>query len=184
MKPYKKNKKSLNWLKIIAIINAVVCLTACGSSYEPSRIIPKDSKIAWTKYEVIDLYWMYSEELDEVAEILLGNDAFRQSVIEGYNYVYIGSTREREFFSDEDWESIVGLFEKTRMDMIYRSWQEGDDIVHLNFNPLYRDRNWFITTLYYFKNPEIAEKYKKAKSLDGLEHLNGYWYINEQFRKG
>jgi len=185
MKPLLKNKiDHLKYLNITAILIVVICLAACGRSYEPSRIIPRDSKIAWTKYEVMDLYWMYSDELDEVAEIVLTSDAFRQNATAGYDYKSIINSDEEQFFSKEEWEKIIDLFEKIRTSQIVRSWQEGEDIVRLNFNPLYRDRNWFITTLYYFKTPEIAEKYKSANSLDGLEHLNGYWYIYEQFRKG
>ena len=188
---YNKNRSGL--LKIIAALTAVICLTACcinDTTYsardESSSIIPYDSVVAWTKDEAIGLYWMYSEELDEVAGIVLASDDFRQSAIDGYDHVGIISNKEKIYFSEEDWGKIVDLFEKTRPIQIGRSWEEGEDVVFLGFtNRLAIDGGYWVTcTLYYIDNPKVAEKYRNDLYTENLEHLDGYWYINEFSTEG
>jgi len=185
MKPIQDSKRNFPVVFVItAAIIAAVCFTACKSSDKPTRIIPIYSEISCTKTEAVDLYCKYSEELDEVAEILLASDTFRQSAIVGCEYVYIGNTDKKEYFSKGDWNKIADLFENVRMNKIVRSWQGGENIIIISFWPKYVNGDWFTASLYYYENPEIVETYRSLFSLDELEYLNGYWYINEQFRKG
>ena len=195
MKLFNNNAKSFLWVFIfITSLIAVMCLVSCGDRNRDLRIIPLSPphEVAWSKGDVIDLYWKYSEELDKVAEIVLTSDAFRQSVTEGSEYVYIISNNQKQYFSEEDWMKIADLFEKIRNDMIVRSWEEGEDVIIINFEPKYvvegditkSSGDWYITTLYYLENQEIMEKYRSALPLNDLEHIGGYWYINEKIKKG
>jgi hypothetical protein len=179
------NKKGVSgFLKLTAILIVLACLSACNS---PSPIVPNGCLVEWTKGEVIELYWEYKDEMNEVAEIVLACDTIRKRIIENYEFGEISNNSQKSWFSEDDWYQITDLFEKIRPYMIVRSLREGDDdfdVVWIDFSPRYLKDGYVSSSLYYFKNPETAEEYK-AYMVEGetLEHLDGYWYIHENFSR-
>ena len=183
MKLLKIEKKGVKkFPQIIAVIIAQACLSACGAT--PPSIIPFESEVAWTKEELIEVYWEYKEELDEVAEIVLASESLYERMRETNDDGFISSEAYKKYFSEGDWEKIVDLFEKIRPSELIRSLRLSDDVVSIDFKGRNVEGDHIWASLYYFKNPETAEAYKGYSFVgDGLEHLDGYWYINEKLRE-
>ena len=176
-----RNRKKFIWrgFRAVTIFIAIVCLTSCTSLPSTSTtIIPSDSTIAWTKEELKDLYWENKEELNEVAEIALACDMLKQQIVENHEDWEICYSSQSDWFSEDDWAKIVDLFEKIRPYMLMRSLRSEDDVIWFVFSYRKVEDGYIHISLYYFKNPQTAIAYKLAGS---LEHLDGYWYVNEEF---
>jgi len=175
MSSIKQGKKVAIILIFISLI--VICFLL---SLEKGRIIPSHRIVKYSKDELTDLYWKYQNELNEVAEIIIASNSFRQSIRDS-NDIDRGISTEatKQYFSEDEWNKIVDLFQKICPLMIMLSLRNGDRVVYINFG-LVKEKNYYISTsLYYFKNPYTAERYKEYIFIDSLEHLDGYWYIGE-----
>ena len=183
----KHNKKSVRGfflITAIAIINAIAIVLFVLPLGGPSPIISYKSEIVWTKDELTEAFWEYEDELNEVAEIVLASESFRQRR-DNNQFLEIRSDNVKNDFSEEDWEKIVDLFKKIRPYMITRSVGVGEDVVYIDFKRRKVDGGYMHIALHYFKNPETAEGYKNGTVYGGkeIEHLDGYWYIIERFKE-
>ena len=167
----KKGVRGILW--IILIIITLVCLSACD-------IIPANSTIAYTKDELIDLYWENEDELTEVAEIILSSDSLLQEIIDNNDdEMDVWTKADARHFSKEDWVKIVDLYKKIRPSTIERRRRGA---VWFIFPSRKVDGGYVDTDLYYFENEEKAKAYKIGMVDEKtLEHLNGNWYTREIF---
>ncbi|MCL2672755.1 MAG: hypothetical protein FWF10_12125 [Clostridiales bacterium] len=78
----------------------------------------------------------------------------------------------KKFFSETDWKKIVALCEEIRPLAIERS---NGGAICIYGKRIKTDTGWVSTSLEYFHNESTSAIYSK----EGLEHLDGYWYINE-----
>ena len=187
-------KGEWSFSKIVAILVSLSCLAgiiislvflydigAFDDPSPPAWIIPMENEIAWTGEELKEVYWEYKEELDEAAEIVLASDPLRKRMLETNDNAFIRSLGYKEYFSDEDWEKVVDLFEKVRPYEMVRSLWDGD-VVRINFSRRNVEGGYYWSSLHYIKHPEIVEYYKRKLYVgEGLEHLDGYWYVNDKF---
>jgi len=179
MKTFQNNTKIIFRLfKITAIVIALICLTSCDFYYP--FIIPYNSVTSYTKDEFMDMYWEHKDELSEVAEIVLASDSLKQRIRDNNEIDWaIHSDSVKDDFSEEDWEKIVDLYEKIRPVTIMRALRKNDDVVYIRFYSIEEDGS-YIDSLFYFKNAETAEAYKGYSWVGELEHLDGYWYVEEE----
>lgn len=146
-------------------------------------IIPACSVATYTKDELVDLYWAHKDELTKVAEIVLASDTLRQRIRDAYEVDWgIFAKYDKRYFSDSDWNKIVDLFKKTRPYMIMRSLRQGDT-VYFDFRVRRLNNVEIKNSLYYFKSTATMEIFKKFIWVGELEHLDGYWYIDEHMRE-
>jgi len=166
-------KKKFRYLNIPAIAVSLVCLVACSSI--EAHIIPHNSRVAYTKAELIDLYWEYKDELSEVADIVLTNDPLLQDIIDNKDAERdVSANSHKRYFSEDDWEKVVDLYEKIRALTIER---ERSGAVSIYFRLQKADKNYINNSLIYFRNEETLEYYQKNRWEEEFEHLDGYWYI-------
>jgi len=181
------NKKGWmrKFFKITVIFLVLIGLVSCGGS--PTPIIPRRSVIAPEKNELVDLYWTYKDELNEVAQIVLTSEALRQRIIDGSrNFRQISSDFVREDFSEEEWEKIVDLFEKIRPSVITRTYYgEGNNVIHVSFSTRRVGEYVFSVFLFYFEQPGRVAGYRRFEEFwtGPIEHLDGNWYISERVRE-
>ena len=177
MQIFRNRKKGCFWLLGIVAILLILVSLITGSN-PPFIIIGKPT--AYTTDELADLYWERKDELGEVAEIVLGSGAFLQRMIDNYDDDRgILTEYVKDDFSKEEWDKIVKLFRAIRPYMIMRSLKAGDDVIYFVFGQRKVDDHTYDTMLFYFKNPETAEYYKRYTWVGTLEHLDGNWYIGE-----
>jgi len=179
MKKFRDNKKiQFMILKITAMCLIIFVFASC-SRYAP-EIIPQDSIILYSKDELIEAYWRYKDELNEVAEIVLNSNSFRQRIIDGKEGDWdICSDYVKGDFSEEEWGSIVDLFEKIRPYMLMRSLREGNNVFYINFGQRKVNGDWISNSLYYFKTDKAVDDFSKYSWVGELEHIDGYWYVDE-----
>ena len=173
----KHNKHIFRFLKIPAIAISLVCLVACGNRV--SRIIPFDSTVAYTKVELIDLYWEHKDELNKVAEIILASDSLLQEIIDNRDVERdVNNSSQKKHFSEDDWEKIVNLYENIRPLTIER---ELYGAVGIYFGRQKVDKDYVSYSLRYFRNDVTLEYYKyqhfRYRWEKDFEHIDGYWYI-------
>ena len=169
--------KSFRWVPLSVTFSLVlICLGACSNNHS---IIPVGSTVAYTKDELIDSYWEYKDELNEVAEIVLSSESWLQFIVDNnHSGGLLSATSQAKYFSEEDWNAIVELFKEIRPIMIER---RRDEVVHIPFERIRAAGDYTGVCLFYIKDIETAEKYKNFIWVDNLEHLDGYWYIDEGF---
>jgi len=177
MNDLQKQKKGIfGFLKIAVIFSSLICLTSCWQSSNKNygRIIPSDSIATYTKDELIDLYWEYKDELNEVAKIAMANASLRKEMIDNnLTDKNICEISNKKHFSEDDWEKIVALCEKIRPSAIELKNGGPIGIYGKRFKT---DDGWVSVSLQYFHNSAISAKYPKK----GMEQLDGYWYIKER----
>jgi len=168
---HKQTKSAFRFIKAIVIFTSLVCLTSCGGS-----IIPNNSIATYTKDELNDLYWENKDELNEVAKIILANEELYRQIIENNDVERdVWGKSQKKLFSNEEWGKIVDLYKKIRPYTIER---RRNGAIYIDFAQRKVGGSNISTSLYYFGSEETANAYRVSR-FETLEHLEGYWYINE-----
>lgn len=188
MRPSGSKKRKWPWVLGIAIILPVLVVVWLDSTIASSHIIDPRSIVAHTREELVDLYWEHKDELQEIAEIVLASDAFKQRIID--NNDDYGQTRFESgtgVFPDEDWNKIVALYQKIRCyDIVRHCWGGVDGAVSIDFREKKADGQDISTRLFYFKDLHTMEFYKLHRYSynqfgwrQTLEPIDGGWYAYE-----
>ena len=160
---------------------AVIVLTFAVACRKGSpTIIPIDTLLVYTKEELANACWEYKEELNEVAKIVLENEAFERQIRnsrEGDGSLIVEGSKVD--YTDEEWEAIVDLFNKIRPYMLMRDIRNGDNVFYITFFRTKIDDGYISTTLYYFQDADAVERYQKNIWVGALDHIDGGWYVGE-----
>lgn len=132
------------WKKVVLglIILGFVALTACIVEFStgPKYIIPAGSAEYHTKEELIDLYWQNEVVLNSVKNSVLSNKGMMQELIdfkEGDTGIL--TEHEKEFFTEEEWENIVSVFENLHPYMLMMERKGRPMKFYINFKDLKTD---------------------------------------------
>lgn len=171
-------KTIIVFLCIILVVLAVYQLI-CWWINAP-YIIPSNSLVSHTKYELIDLYYENKDELNKTAESILKSNSFLEKIKSGDDEdEYIMFKSDSQYFSESDWETIVDVFETLRPYSIDRSLRDGYDVVYLVFAERTEDGVRRSNNLYYIKDLEAVKCYENNIWVGKLEHIDGYWYVEQ-----
>lgn len=149
----------------------------------PSTIIRGNTVVYHSKEELTDLYWQNSVVLNSVKNSVLINDSLLQAMNqEGDGDIGIFVKGDKDYFSEEEWDNIVSVFENLHPYMIMMERKGRPLKFYINFPNLELETGSKATSLYWF--PDVKEiKYHKEYTLaDSIEytHLDGNWYIVEE----
>ena len=176
------------WKKVVLglIILGVVALTACivvEFSTGPKYIIPAGSAEYHTKEELLDLYWQNEVVLNSVKNSVLSNKGMMQELIdfkEGDTGIL--TEHEKEFFTEEEWENIVSVFENLHPYMLMMERQGRPVKFYINFSKLELETGYKRTSLYWFTDKKEIEYDKEHSLADSVEYtqIDGNWFIVEK----
>ena len=164
---------------IVLLIVAVLGIEAFIAWVDAPLIIPNRSIESHAKSELIDLYWENKENLNITARSILGSEAFLTKLKENDEDEYIKFKSDSKYFTENDWEAIVDVFETFRPYAITRSLRGGYDVVYIDFDHRREDGTYKHNGLFYFEDPEAVERYERYLWVGKMEHIDGCWYVDE-----
>ena len=182
MKLFRKSFKKFPWgfLIFIVLIIAFLAVWFDIKANVNFTIIAPSRASAYTKDELADAYWRNREAFTNVAEIVLANERIRQIIINNYDDDFdIYTKNDKRFFTEPEWKQIEELFLEIKPTMLMLSLRNNDRVVYFNFPDTHVNGKVTGTSLFYFKNSATMERYKGYVWVGTLEHLDGYWYIEE-----
>lgn len=169
-------------LVILAITAFVAWTLILWFAPNPNDIIPSSSIEYHTKEELTDLYWQNKTVLNAVKESVISSKSLLRA-LDKYNEgdIDVRSKLDKEYFSDEEWENIVSVFEKLHPYMIMMERKGRPLIFYLPFGSLKQDGVVKRTFLYWFPNEEEREYHEEPNVFpDGVfTQLDEGWYIVE-----
>lgn len=148
----------------------------------PGTIIPGSSVTYHTKEELIDLYWQNSVVLNSAKNSVLSNKLWTQAMNqEKDGDIGIFVKGDKEYFSDEEWENIVSVFENLHPYMLMMERKGRPMKFYINFKDLKTDSGRKSTSLYWFTDKKEIEYDKEHSLADNMEYtqLDGNWFIVE-----
>lgn len=173
----------------IVIILALMIGVLSFASYilflilNPSTIIRGNTVVYHSKEELTDLYWQNTVVLNSVKDSVLSNDSLLQAMNqEGDGDIGIFVKGDKDYFSEEEWENIVSVFENLHPYMIMMERKGRPLKFYICFDDLKIDSNTKTTSLYWFPDVEEIKYHKEVSLADSVEytHLDGNWYIVEE----
>ena len=174
-------KKVVLVLIIIGLIGITACI-AVDLSSGSKPIIPNKSVEYHTKEELTDLYWQNKTVLNAVKESVISSKTLLRA-LDDYNEgdIDIRSKTDKEYFSDEDWENIVTVFENLHPSMLMLERKGRPLVFYITFKNLNQDWKSKTNFLYWFPNDEEREYHEEPGVFpDGVfTQLDEGWYIVE-----
>ena len=175
-------KKVVLVLIIIGLIGITACI-AVDLSSGSKPIIPNKSVEYHTKEELTDLYWQNKTVLNAVKESVISSKTLLRA-LDDYNEgdIDIRSKTDKEYFSDEDWENIVTVFENLHPSMLMLERKGRPLVFYITFKNLNQDWKSKTNFLYWFPNDEEREYHEEPGVFpDGVfTQLDEGWYIVEE----
>ena len=175
-------KKIVLGLIVLSVGGIVTCI-AVDLSSNPKFILPDKEVEYQTKEELTDLYWQNATVLNSVKDSVLSNEGMMQELNdfnEGDNGIL--TDHSKQFFTQEEWENIVSVFENLHPYMIMLERKGRPLKFYICFDDLKIDSNTKSTSLYWFPNVKEIKYHKEYSLADSVEytHLDGNWYIVEE----
>ena len=135
----KIQRKVVLVLIIIGLIGITACI-AVDLSSGSKPIIPNKSVEYHTKEELTDLYWQNKTVLNAVKESVISSKTLLRALDE-YNEgdIAISYQTDKEYFSDEDWENIVTVFENLHPSMLMLERKGRPLVFYITFKNLNQD---------------------------------------------
>ena len=173
----------------IVIILALMIGVLSFASYilflvlNPSTIIRGNTVEYHSKEELTDLYWQNPVVLNSVKDSVLTNDSLLQAMNqEGDGDIGIFVKGDKDYFSEEEWENIVSVFENLHPYMIMVERKGRPLKFYINFGDLRFETGSKETALYWFPNEEEIEYHKEHSLADSVAYtqIDGNWYIVEE----
>lgn len=135
-----------------------------------------------TKEEVTDLYWQNKELLNSVKDSVISSKGLLRA-LDRYNEgdIDISFQSDKQYFSEEDWEDILSVFENLHTSMILLERKGRPLIFYMTFQQLNRGSTTYATYLYWFPNEEEREYHEEPNVFpDGVfTQLDEGWYVVE-----
>ncbi|MBA4347258.1 MAG: hypothetical protein C0413_00170 [Clostridiales bacterium] len=151
--------------------------------FNPSTIIRGNAVEYHTKEELTDLYWQNSVVLNTVKDGVLSNDSLLQAMNqERDGDIGIFVKEDEDYFSEEEWENIVSVFENLHPYMIMLERKGRPLKFYINFGDLRLETGSKETSLYWFPSEEEIEYHKEHSLADSFEYtqIDGNWYVVEE----
>jgi hypothetical protein len=179
MKTWKKIVLGLTALGVVALAVWIAIDFSSGSNL----IIPAGSSEYHTKEELTDLYWQNKTVLNAVKDSVLSNKGMTQELIkfrEGHTGIL--TDHQKDFFSEEEWENIVSVFERLHPYMIMLELRGRSLKFYIDFSKLKLETRSKYVRLYWFPSEKELENRKERSFADSIEvsQLDGNWYIVEE----
>ena len=176
------------WKKILVglVISGAVAFIAwtliLWFAPNPNEIIPSDSVEYQTKEELTDLYWQNKAVLNAVKDSVISSKSLLRALDEyKEGDIDVRSKLDKEYFSDEEWENIVRVFENLHPSMLMLERKGRPLVFYITFKNLNKDWKSKTTLLYWFPNDEEREYHEEPGVFpDGVfTQLDEGWYIVE-----
>ena len=175
-------KKAVLGLTVLSVISIAACVVI-EVSKSPKSIIPIESVEYKTKEELTDLYWQNKVVLNSVKNSVLSSKSLMQA-LDDYKEgdINVSYQNDKKYFSDEEWENIVSVFEKLHPYMIMMERKGRPVKFYINFDSLQLDTGSKRTSLYWFPNEDEIAYHKEHSLADSVEYtqVDGNWYIVEE----
>lgn len=177
----KIQKKVVLGLITFGLIGITACIAVdLSSGLKP--IIPNESVEYHTKEELTDLYWQNKTVLNAVKDSVISSKTLLQALDE-YNEgdIAIEYQSEKEYFSDEEWENIVTVFENLHPSMLMLERKGHPLVFYITFRHLGPGLETKVVYLYWFPNDEERAYHEEDGVFpDGVfTQIDGGWYIVE-----
>ena len=174
-------KKVVLGLVILVVIGIGACV-AIDLSSGPDFILPAGLTEYHTKEELTDLYWQNKVVLNSVKNSVLSNKGMMQELIdfkEGDTGIL--TEHEKDFFTEEEWENIVSVFENLHPYMLMMERKGRPVKFYINFSKLELETGYKRTSLYWFTDKKEIEYDKEHSLADSVEYtqIDGNWFIVE-----
>lgn len=164
---------------------AVLCLAflfsllsvSCSFNESFELIIDNEQLRSYSIEELTEVFNQYHEEFNQVAIIVLENDAIEQVMLNSKEEVIsIWTETQSSFFSEEEWSKIEELFRLTGMNRIERSIKSGKDVIKF----LFRDSN-FTTKLFYCVTDDEQDLLYHKQRTSIFQKIDEYWWVGYSF---
>ncbi len=176
-------KKVVIGLVILGILAFVAWILILWFAPNPNEIIPSDSVEYKTKEALTDLYWQNKYVLNSVRDSVLSSKSFLRALDEygegDYDISYLG---DKKYFSEEEWDNIVTVFEKLHPYMIMLERKGRPLKFYIDFPKLELETGYKYTSLYWFPSEEEIEYHKESCYAENVDytHIEEGWYIVEE----
>ena len=176
------------WIKVVIgiVILGVLAFVAwtliLWFAPNQNEIIPSDSVEYQTKEELTDLYWQNKAVLNAVKDSVISSKTLLRALDENKEGdIDVRSKLDKEYFSDEEWENIVRVFENLHPSMLMLERKGRPLVFYITFKNLNQDWKSKTTFLYWFPNDEEREYHEEPGVFpDGVfTQLDEGWYIVE-----
>ena len=135
-----------------------------------------------SKDELTELYSQNKELLNSVRDSVLSSKSLLRALDENKEGdIDISFQSDKKYFSDEEWNNILSVFDKFHPYMILMERKGRPLIFYMAFSQLNRGSTTYATYLYWFPNDEEREYHEEPKVFpDGVfTQLDDGWYIVE-----
>ncbi len=170
-------------LVILGILAFVAWILILWFAPNPNEIIPIDSVKYKTKEELTDLYWQNKDVLNSVRDSVLSSKSFLRALDEygegDYDISYLG---DKKYFSEEEWDNIVTVFEKLHPYMIMLERKGRPLKFYIDFPKLVLESGYKYTSLYWFPNNQEIKYHRENSFADNMNYtqVEQGWYIVEE----
>ncbi len=135
-----------------------------------------------TKEELSDLYWQNKDLLNSVKESVISSKSLLRA-LDRYKEgdIDVSFQSDKKYFSEEEWDNILSVFEKLHPYMILLERKGRPLIFYMAFSHLKQGSTTYATYLYWFPNDEEREYHEEPGVFpDGVfTQLDEGWYIVE-----
>ena len=177
----KAQRKIVIGIIILAVIGTTACIATKLSS-NPKFIIPTTTVEYQTKEELTDIYWQNKTVLNAVKDSVISSKTLLRALDEyKEGDIDVRYQGDKKYFSDEEWENIVRVFENLHPSMLMLERKGRPLVFYITFKHLNKDWKSKTTFLYWFPNDEEREYHKEPGVFpDGVfTQLDEGWYIVE-----
>lgn len=152
------------------LIFALLLCSSCNEPFEP--FVDNEQLQSYSVEELVEVFNQYHEEFNQVAEIVLRNEAMEQFMFNAQEDVMsIWSEEMSIYFSEEEWSVIKELFRLTGMNRIERNVRSGKDVIKF----LYRNSNYTTKLFFCETNDENDLWYHKQKTTVFRKIEDNWW---------
>jgi len=174
------------WIKVILVLIILGILSfatyICFLIFSSSTDAINNSVKYHTKEEVSDLYWQNKELLNRVKDAMLSNEKVLQALVDeqdGDTGIYL--KQDEVYFSQEEWQDVVTVFEIYHPAMLMLERKGRPLIFYMPFGSLRQGDVTKRTFLYWFPNDEEREYHEDPGVFPYgvFTQLDEGWYIVE-----
>ena len=178
MKKWKIAVLSMLALCIVVFVVYIVYLIIDDHSVVPGN--PVDYH---TKDELTELYWQNKDLLNSVKDNVLSSDLFMNAMNqERDGDIAINAKEDVQYFTKDEWDGIVSVFEKMNPSMIMMERKGRPLIFYIVFGTQKQDSISKKTYLYWFPNEDERIYHEDPGVFPNgvFTQIDGGWYIVEE----
>lgn len=165
-------------LSVLIMLFSILLLGILVGCYHDNHIISRKEEKAYTVAELKEMYDVYHDDFNDVAKIVLKNDPMKQAMINTNEGVAsFETTSVKDFFTQDEWDTIERLFHETGLFRIERSSKGSSENDTVKF---FYGISISTTILYYCQTDNESDMDYFRQDSKQFEKIESNWWIGYQ----